>query len=467
MKRIVALAVLVSTGGLLGCFETTYRIAMEPTDGTLRRRLEVQRVSTGEQGGPVELEADELALLNRLYGDGQMDADTKTYRFTGEFAGRLPADVGGTGLNYYARTSMGSVRGYVEQFRGAADLAAQVDQRLRAADRTVDILLGWMGGQLGDRPYWPKLKTALDESSRGDLKEVSLHVWRYGWSDPMQGSRPAEPGEDGADRETNLYMRVCLHLFERGYLRPADVTAARHWSESDLLRDAAIRHALAYKAGLDAAAAEQVLALIREPDSASLKDYLRKTPEYDKLLVEHRQAEAAATQPTTQADEPDPMAVLYDYVDQLVGSSSIDQDTVHVTLSAPAEPMLTNGQWDADATAVRWEANVEPRAGRRFHAPALAYAFWAESDAAFQQSRFGRVVLTGHELSRYCLWREALPADQVAAWEAYLATLVPGESLAAKLDSPPAEVAEAGEVCSRIKDALFATATATAPASPE
>ena len=61
---------------------------------------------------------NDLAAITRLYPPGSVDRTGECYVAKGEFAGAMPADVGGTGSYTQLRTSLGRAGFYVEQFRG-------------------------------------------------------------------------------------------------------------------------------------------------------------------------------------------------------------------------------------------------------------------------------------------------------------------------------------------------------------
>ncbi len=58
------------------------------------------------------------------------------------------------------------------------------------------------------------------------------------------------------------------------------------------------------------------------------------------------------------------------------------------------------------------------------------YAFTSD-----QKEHFGGVVLTGDELTEYCLWRSGQDKQRGDEWDAFLAGLRPGSELVKKLDA--------------------------------
>jgi hypothetical protein len=58
-----------------------------------------------------------------------------------------------------------------------------------------------------------------------------------------------------------------------------------------------------------------------------------------------------------------------------------------------------------------------------------------QADEEFQKAHLGKVLLTGDELTQYCLWRSGQDAQHGGEWDAFLARLKPGTGLKEKLDA--------------------------------
>jgi len=52
--------------------------------------------------------------------------------------------------------------------------------------------------------------------------------------------------------------------------------------------------------------------------------------------------------------------------------------------------------------------------------PMFCYASWSAPNERFQSEHFGRVILQGEGLMKYCLWRGSLNNTQASEWEAFL-----------------------------------------------
>ena len=105
---------------------------------------------------------------------------------------------------------------------------------------------------------------------------------------------------------------------------------------------------------------------------------------------------------------------------------------VRLSLSLP--PKHSNGQWDNALKQVVWETHIEGRTNAT-HLPFSCYASWAQADDEYQKMHFGKVALTGDELTEYCLWRSSLNMQRGGEWDAFLSSLQPGAGLIERLDS--------------------------------
>jgi hypothetical protein len=122
-------------------------------------------------------------------------------------------------------------------------------------------------------------------------------------------------------------------------------------------------------------------------------------------------------------------------------------DSLWVTLAVTAAPISTNGHWNAGPGEITWRATLPGRSAPDPGTPFVAYAVWAEPDELFQKAHFGRAFLSGDRLAEYCFWRRGLDDSEGAAWDAALASLLPGTPLSALLDDhlPERTRAAAGE----------------------
>jgi hypothetical protein len=103
-------------------------------------------------------------------------------------------------------------------------------------------------------------------------------------------------------------------------------------------------------------------------------------------------------------------------------------------LSLPSSPVHSNGRWDEALKQVVWENDIEDRTNAS-HFPFFCYASWAQADQEYQKKHFGRVVLTGDELTQYCLWRSSQDKPEGGEWDAFVASLEPGSGLVERVDA--------------------------------
>ena len=124
-----------------------------------------------------------------------------------------------------------------------------------------------------------------------------------------------------------------------------------------------------------------------------------------------------------------------DAVGILVGFDLFGQtDHLVVRLSLPAAPVHSNGRWDEALKQVVWETDIEGRTNAS-HFPFSCYASWAQADPEYQKEHFGKVVLTGDELTQYCLWRSSQDQQEGGEWDAFIASLQPGSGLVERVDA--------------------------------
>ncbi len=103
----------------------------------------------------------------------------------------------------------------------------------------------------------------------------------------------------------------------------------------------------------------------------------------------------------------------------------------------PVAPFRINGAWHAGKKCVTWSHKIDSILEKNYRVPALCYAEWSETDAAFQKKRFGGVKLTGEDLQEYCLWYNGLTADNRKKWDRFLKKTSAEDDLGATLDKAP------------------------------
>ncbi|MBI1370970.1 MAG: hypothetical protein GC162_20240 [Planctomycetes bacterium] len=389
-----------------GCTVTTIDVAMR-RDGE-----KIQRTATQRKGD-----------------DPNAAPEQKPIETT--FTGPTPADVRGAGMIHQYASSLGTVTLYAERFRGEDDLAAQIDTMRHTVDANVNLLIGWFDHELKDEPRWPVQKKFFDETLRRDAMNLGLYMWT---------------GRAADDEKTGL-ARAAWYLVEHAYLSPDDAPRlVRMMNESnDENRGVElmgfVQRWLAKRMGI--AAGEPVpdsLAFLsdQEKAKASFTAWYQSTQMYKDQLAEWEKARALKPDLEKPTGPPDSIG---EYIGPMLGFEIFGQhDFVRPHFDNEREPLYTSGRWDP-ATKTLALGNL--RMNKPLTLPAFAYAVWAEPNEAAQTKAFGRVIFRGESLAEYVVWRASLPAKTGETWDAFLATLAPGDGLAPALEhfhfNPPAD----------------------------
>jgi hypothetical protein len=438
-KRLLAPLALLSVL-LTGCPRNEYLVELKPHGDSIERTLTYYRVDLGESNTVNSYQpfpTVEMGEINSLYPAGGITNEGERHTVRGMFANILPNDVGGVGAYTNLSTSLGSASFYVERFRGNDDLAGIAEKQRQAADHLTDLILGWSKSELGTQPGYEKLARFLNVDLRRDLKNLGAYWW--------EGNFAAGYSTNGAEE---FMVRYGQYLVERGYLQIADLPALfrditdKDGSKLSLL----LQRLVARKMGVpDSQPPPPALAFLADGDAVgkSFENYLTNTDSYRASL--NRWEEDKKTNP--DLPRPDPTADdARDLVDfNLFGNPN---DRLSVRLLLPLAPTHSNGRWDEAHKQVLWDTNIVDRTNTS-RLPLTCYASWAEPDASFQTSHFGKVALTGESLTSYCLWRSALKSEEAAQWETLLAGLKPGEHLSDTISNfrfsgePPSSVTNA------------------------
>ena len=418
---LAALTVLVT-----GCPHNDYTVELTPHKKVIERKVVFYRADGTDTNGVPKYESfpsNELASITALYPSGKVTREGDCHFARGEFSGALPEDVGGAGSYNQITTSLGAAAFYLERFRGNDDLAARTKAQLAAADQLTDLLLGWCRAEFGHEPGWKNLHSFLDGDFRRDLKNLSL----YSWAGEISSSCQHAANEE-------FIVRFGQYVHERGYLKIEDaaslvrIYSGRNDSRALLL----IQKFLAEKLGVPTAGPmPKSLALLA--DSAAMeqswKKYLAGTQLYQARLRQWQKEKK--TQP--DLSKPEPSEAVNDLLGTLLAfGSSGEDDHLTVRLALAAAPDHTNGKWDEARHQVVWESALESAQPAK-RLPVFCYANWSRPDAEFQQEHFGRVILGGDELLKYCLWRGGLEEANAGEWDKWLATLRPGDALSNQL----------------------------------
>ena len=442
---LAALAFLVT-----GCPKNEYVIDLKPQGKSLERSLEFHRADGGNTNGIPMYEAfdpSELALIAAGYPtDSLQTKGSNCYVVQGKFTSQMPPDVGGAGTYTNLVTSLGTAGFYVERFRGTDDLAGIIERRIKAADQFADIFVGWSRMELRRKPNYEKLRHFLDVDFRRDLRNLTLYCWENQLvSDYKTNDLEGKPGTDWLALYSNssvteeFAVRFGQYLFERGYFRVGELPPLCRALLGDEMDAQAVRlgiqRVVARKMDVpDSAPIPRLLDILADEASLtnSFAKYLASTEAYRSKLKQwekDKKLKPDALKPESPEAGADDVYRALGLFDDRRGSP----DHLMVRLALPTAPIHSNGRWNDARKQVIWESNIESRTNA-MHLPVTCYASWAQADESFQKDHFGKVALTGDELSKYCLWRSGLSIQRGNEWNAFLSGLKPGTELIKKLD---------------------------------
>ncbi len=409
-----------------GCPHDEYIVELKPQGNTIERTLifyceDSMNTNTGTPNYR-SFDAGELAVITSMYPAQGLTNDGGRYVAQGEFTNKMPDDVGGAGAYTNLVTSLGEAGFYVERFRGNDDLAGMTERRFKAADRLADLFVGWSRMELGREAGYGKLRQFLDVDFRRDLKNLSVYWWE---------GQLASGYKTNADEE--FVVRFGQYLLERGYFTIGETPALfRNASGEDA--QALIQRLVARKMGVpDIEPVPASLAFLADETTMqkSFDKYLAGTAQYHAKLKQWK--EDKKLKPGTK--QPEPSEVVSDAVANLIEFDLFGQpDHLAVRLSLPSSPVHSNGRWDEALKQVVWETDIEGRTNA-YHLPFSCYASWAQADQEHQKEHFGKMVLTGDELTQYCLWRSSQDAQHGSEWDDFVANLQPGSNLVEKIDA--------------------------------
>src|ERR1035437_2443998 len=421
-----ALAVMAIV--VTGCPQNDYTVQLKPHGNVSERTLAfycADGVSTNGTPNYQAFDAEELAAITALYPTNGLTNDGGRYVARGEFTNAMPDDVGGAGVYTNLVNSLGEAGFYVERFRGNDDLAGMSERRFKTAGQLTDLIVGWSQTELGREPGYEQLHQFLNVDLRRDLKNLSS----YWWEGEMVNSYKTNASEEFA-------VRFGQYLFERGYFTIGEIPG--------MIGDIS-GHPQALLHRMQRLVARKMGVPDTEPVSASLvflgdeamleksfTNYLAGTDAYHAKLKQWEEDKKL----NPDAKQPEPSAVMGDAVENLVDFALLGGQPNHlaVQLSLPSPPTHSNGRWDAALKQVVWKSDIFSRTNAT-HLPFSCYASWVQADEEFQKAHLGKVLLTGDELTQYCLWRSGQDAQHGGEWDAFLARLKPGTGLKEKLDA--------------------------------
>ncbi|HEY5041059.1 MAG TPA: hypothetical protein VIK53_03580 [Verrucomicrobiae bacterium] len=422
---LAAMALVVT-----GCPHDQFIVELKPQGDHIKRTLVFYRedgVNTNT-GAPnyQAFEAAEKAAITALYPANSLTNDGERYAIHGEFSSAMPGDVGGAGSYTNLVTSLGTAGFYVERFRGNDDLAGMTERRFKSADQLADLFVGWSKMELGRERGYDQLHRFLDVDFRRDLKNLTA----YWWEGELVNNYKTNANEE-------FIARFGQYLLERGYFTVGEIPKligdVSGNDSQDLLRR--IQRLVARKMGVpDTEPVPASLAFLADETTMekSLDKYLAGTDLYRVKLKQWEKDKKLKP----DAKKPEPEEVMADVAGNLIDFQLFGPTPDHlaVRLSLPASPVHSNGRWDESLKQEVWESDIAERTNST-HFPFSCFASWAQPDPDFQKEHFGKVALTGDELTEYCVWRSAQNPQTGDAWDAFIASLQPGSELLAKLDA--------------------------------
>jgi|GEM_PF-2352615 len=420
-----------------GCgTRNTYSVELRLTDEGFMRTVDVASHPRPEPeaNAPASpfISDDERKLFSAIYGPGQIGSESE--RFEGTFSAATPDDVGGSGSLIRWRSELGDTFVYHERFRGK--LPTLHDRKLRAA--TIDQLIrwtsDWLDEELRDVAGAEELKRFVGGELRTDLQDLVCLLEVTAANSPESGSK---------DEYRSLLLIGHL-LAERGYLSFADLAGLplNDLSETEQQNWVLERFRRKLVKGTGLTTDSAAIQWLNEPEALGRRflKFLESTPEY--RLWRETQLAASAAAPV------EPPAFLGHSLEPVTGPLFVGLltwggvDELTLVLHTVAEPLETNGQWDAESGSVRWQTplphrSVLPQEASWIYSglPRVVFAQWVQADRSRQMTLFGQVLVRDAMLRDYCLWRQRLGEPQAARWQTLLEQLpdVAAEQRVAKL----------------------------------
>lgn len=430
----------------LGCSTVHYQITLKPDGDAIERTLVCWVTSKSKPFTVQKFPGERLAAVAAAYDvEPQKKLDQK-HTFSGRFIGKMPNDIGnsGTFTRWVSPFGTGSI--YLERLGGSDDITAQIKSWEGAANRTIDLIIGWLDSELGSDRNWKELRTAIDTKVRHDFVNLANIVLVAGGTlDPFDTRRLDESSPAYQQWVSNDLGSVALRLFqylvERGYLDVSDIPSFARYSsgKDDEVKALFKRHAERLLRRLlkmtDSETIPSSLAFLTNFESMgpSLERYLLSRPEHEVLVA--RKKKESEENATVNSDEVFKAIVMND--DELLGDMFrsfqlfVDGQRISVDLSCPVRPVMTNGTWDEESKSIQWKTSQQGSLGM----PALAEAIWAEPNAEEQTKRFGKVILRDEQLVAYSIWYSGLKQNEAKEWGSFINTLEPGSDLARSIQA--------------------------------
>lgn len=404
---LLTITLLVSGAG---CAQTVYFVDLWPTESSLRRTLKIVVKSPT----PVDqLSDEERSCLRSAYDLDDAIIITGESVFEGEFADRMPDDIGGYGTYAQFPSSLGTTRFYCERFRGSLDLSESLQQQQKALDDAIDLVGGWMTWK-DDTAQAEQIGQWIDTKFRYDSQKLLLAVWTFSAAAQIGN----EQNEILEDIQANALTFFAQFALEKQYMGVADAPRlARVLATNDAALSCKFAHDLLLRKleidlGIDAS---PQLAILRNPDEAaeSLSRYIRTTEMYDQFVSERVTKRRRSV---AKESAPEPIQLILSRLFTAILPSLWNHgDSVSVKLHLTGPPDHTNGKWDAQSGVVLWQRTL-----KRSPIPTMAMASWSDPDVAFQTRLFGLARIEGKHLSIHAIWYNGLTATERGHWDALM-----------------------------------------------
>lgn len=429
--KLYATALFALAACFIGCETDVYEIKITPHGNAMQREV---MAYTNSDKTVKKLDDKRLEPLVKVYGKSISKPEATTQVFRGEFADKMPQDIGGYGAYKRFPTELGTAYFYVEQFRGSAHPAAKLDELTKTIDNAVDLLAGWLEAELGKEKGFDPLHAYVDKDIRAMLQDLKLYFY-FDQAGPQATTQASQPLNE------ELGVRAAVRVMQTDLVDLEQLVNLLYRSD-DIRSQKALSLAqrkIAQKMGIPAdKPIPASLTFLDTPEkaAASFEKYARTTKqwqEFEKEVARKRAIAATqATQPAanqttqaTQSTQPeDSLGAFLGYtlLGKTFGESAGNQEDVILTLALPHEPAKTNGTWEASKGVV-WRFTLSGSDSLAW--PRLAYAAWVKPDKQAQTKLFEQEALTGEELQSYAIIRAGMSKDQSAKWLIRLAELTP------------------------------------------
>ena len=367
----------------LGCSQDKYEIELTPQDDKVKRELTYSNSNTSAF-------AQEVKRIEKEYG-AKADWINESARLSDVVGPRMPNDVGGYGGYKKWNSPMGSLTLYHDRFRGSHDYASQLKSRHEAVEDMGDLLVDWLGIELGHLPDWDKVKKFFEDDFRNDMHNLSIGIWQTGFQTD--------------NRNPESWFRLGQFLIEREYVELDQVPRLiRSFQDGrfPLPLMESIRSRLNVHLGSTEAAKEATKIFSGESEFGnSFNRYVAKSDLIQDILLP-KWSEIAGD----KLKKRDLVSEILYAAFWPPSAPMFSPTVVKVKLNSQLEPILTNGRWDSKAGTVDWDQEIGD--AEQENVPGFAYSVVAQPDSNYQAKHFGIEILKGKQLANYVLWYNGL-----------------------------------------------------------